>query len=87
MSSHSQVISASDGSSHSTGNSLGHRMLLGRRDRPGLEEVPAVVGVGGLDIDRGPERTLDLETQPDQLVTDVVGERGPAAGVARRELD
>ena len=62
-------------------------MLLGRRDRAGLEEVPAVVGVGGLDVDRGAERPLDVETEPDQLVTDVVGERGATTGVARRELD
>ena len=49
-------------------------MLLEGGDRTRLEEEPAVVGVGRFDVDRRPERTLDLERQPDQLVTDVVGE-------------
>ena len=53
-------------------------------DRAGLEQVPAVAGERGLDVDRRPERALDLEGERDQIAQDGLGEGRPARRIATR---
>src|SRR3954471_23129400 len=94
MSSHSQVRSASPGSRQAmvkascvaSGADVMRRSSVGR-DRSGLEEVPAVRGKRGFDVDGGTERALDLTAQRDEVRERSVAERGTAGLITWRELD